>query len=99
MTDNEINNLVYLCLKYIVGFPMRQCDFQVVLMMHNSTKGGVEDQKRNLISVISDFIWDHFLGEPDEPSQENIEEAVSGIFEEFFKLPEDIRNSIEPEKN
>lgn len=95
MTDNEINNLVYLCLKYIAGFPMRTCDFQLILAMHNSSKGGVGDERDNLASALSDYIWDHLLGEPDEPSSEEIKSAVVEIFGEFFKLPDDVRNSLE----
>lgn len=91
ITDNEINNLVYLCLKYVVvGFPMRDCDFQCILMIYNSVGEG----RDKLSNIISDFIWDHVLGEPDEPSLDKIKSLVTEIFNGFFDLPYDIRNDI-----
>jgi hypothetical protein len=88
-TPNEIDNICYLAMKYLVGWQMRQTDLMVVKSMLD---GGPVPK---LQAIVTEYIWDHICGEPAEPTQEDLAHVAGGIIEHFYSLPEEARESTE----
>ena len=72
MTDGEMDNIIYLVLKFGCNWQMRECDKQVVLYLFRALPegksrtgaGGIQ----NLIMEAATYGWDHILGkEPGQP--------------------------------
>lgn len=84
-SDGELNNFVYLCCKYTVGWGMRQADLAICLML----AGGKEAIKGNeglskLCDVTCEYLWDHICGEPEEPTAEKLFEHIKPILGEWY---------------
>ncbi len=60
MTDEQVRKAFVA----IVGVEPRQADLQVVALLG----GDVE--------ALTEYIWDHWLGEPDSPTLDEVEAAV-----------------------
>lgn len=57
----------------LIGLPPRRSDQMVLAMVHGGsvTRGSV-----------AEYIWDHWMGEPDEPSEAEVLAAVSKALDE-----------------
>lgn len=96
-TAGERNNLCYLSMKYIVGWQMRACDFALVDMMgveSSTTMAGLRDGYCN---VLADYIWDHLLAEPEEPTADEIAHACRAMVGLLYSLDEEARNLTDAE--
>lgn len=93
-TENEMNNICFMSMKYSAGHIMRQVDLTMVNML-----GGTPDTVRNLsdrwIPALADYIWDHIMGEPDDPSLEEVVEFVIFMRDMIYTMDETCRNSID----
>lgn len=87
-SPNELNNMMYLPFKYILGVGVRTCD---IMLVASQTMGRPVTEV-NL--VIADLMWDHFMGEPEEPSLADVEEAVLVLAEQLFSCEKDVRENI-----
>lgn len=81
-SDGELDNLVYLVLKYTVGWPMRPTDKLVCLTMAGPVVGtaGIE----NLIRQTCEYAWDHIAGEPDEFSPDDLYSHMAVAIEKWY---------------
>lgn len=92
-TANERNNLVHLCFLMIMGISFRQVDLGVIELIAGKIEN-LQDLQDRYVPAIADMIWDHYLGEPDNPSLEQITEACSTIVDLLFSMDEKARNDI-----
>lgn len=92
----EINNIVYLCCSYTVGWPMRATDLAVCEMMRDKTLTG-QAAIENLVQVACEYVWDHICGEPEEPSVEQLTDHMHSVMEKWYEhtTPEE-RADISP---
>lgn len=56
----------------LFGFPPRAADLLVLGML----PGG------STVANIAEYIWDHWMGEPDVPTQQGVEEIILGVLNE-----------------
>ena len=92
-TENELNNICYLSMKYIAGWPMRQADLKVVEIMGGeiTTVRALDDK---WIPNLADYIWDHLMGEPETISSEQITEGCKAVCNLIYGMPEEIREAV-----
>lgn len=88
-SDGELDNLVYLCLKYTVGWPMRQADKAVVLMMAGEVTG--DEGISRVVEQACEYAWDHLAGEPDEFDADKLFDHIKPLLLEWYQnsTPED----------
>ena len=79
----EINNIVYLCCKYTVGWQMRQSDLAVCQSMAGEMRGNAGLER--LLQVTCEYLWDHISGEPDEFTAEQLQSHMAPVIETWFK--------------
>lgn len=91
-TEGELNNLSYLSMKFIAGWGMRSADFAVVKTM-GGKPATVNDLDKQFIPQLAEYIWDHLMGEPDEPSTKDVEAAVKAVRAGLYAMDEKARNS------
>lgn len=60
LTDSQIRRAFHT----VVGGPARTADVAVIQMMGST------------VDVMAEYIWDHWFGEPDTPTVEEVEEAI-----------------------
>lgn len=92
-TNNERNNLVYIFFSHILGIKPRIVDYAVIESMANDIEN-IADLKLRYIPAVAEIIWDHFLGEPEEPCLEDITKACLALTDAFYTLTEEVRNDI-----
>lgn len=63
LTDKQIAK----AFEAIVGMPPRGADVAVM----KSMGAGIE--------TLAEYIWDHWMGEPDEPTQDQVEEEIRKV--------------------
>ena len=51
----------------IIGFPPRQADLALLSMLGND------------VSTLAQYLWDHWMSEPDEPNQEEVENLIRAL--------------------
>lgn len=56
---------------YALGFPPREADVALMVAI-GLTLGN-----------LTDYLWDHWMGEPDEPSVESVEKELGEVLEKF----------------
>lgn len=83
LSDGEVDNIVYLTCKYTIGWGMRACDKAVCDMMRDKKARG-QEAVENLLEVATEYVWDHICGEPEEPSQEQLFDAMVPLLNEWF---------------
>jgi GNAT superfamily N-acetyltransferase len=81
-SEREFDNLVYLALKYSVGWAMRSTDKAVVLSMTGDARG--PDGIRQLTRVACEYAWDHLAGEPDEYTPEQLVAHVLPVIDNWY---------------
>lgn len=94
VTNNELNNLCYLSMKYLIGWQMRAVDFHAVNMMVNPPPTTVESLEAGFIPELAEYMWDHLMGEPEEIQSEDLVYAIKIIRDQLFSMDEQTRNSI-----
>ena len=66
MTREQIEEAFHI----IVGMPPRAADVQIIEMM-----GGTPE-------IMAEYIWDHWMGEPDSPTMEQVQAFIESIIAE-----------------
>lgn len=98
MTDNEINNVVYLISKYLFNWGMRECDLQICIIMSDlgtNPRPSGPDAIDRLVNATSEYLWDHVAREPDEFPLETVVKEATGITEAFFNdVPASVRDTL-----
>jgi hypothetical protein len=61
------NQQVTVVFEALLGFPPRAADLAVLRAMHPDELA---------VEEVASYIWDHMLGEPDEPTLEQVEAAA-----------------------
>lgn len=99
-TEGELNNITYLCMKYICGWIMRECDFMVVKMLSGEMKT-VDDIDEKWAHNLAEYMWDHLMGKPAAPSIDALKYAVGVFKDQIYTMDEFTRNCIQtkPENN
>tara|TARA_R110000751_G_scaffold93925_2_gene183319 strand:- start:324 stop:818 length:495 start_codon:yes stop_codon:yes gene_type:complete len=93
-TDGELNNLCYLSMRYIANWPMRNVDFNVVKMMSGDPPT-VEALSDQFIPNLVEYVWDHIMGEPADPTVEDITLAVEALRDQIYEMDEQTRNATD----
>ena len=92
-TANERNNLVFLCFKYLLGRPNRYRDLAAIEMMAPNIVS-VADLRERYIPVVADMLWDHWLGEPEDPSIELVTDYCLAVCDYLYRNEFTERNSL-----
>jgi len=92
-TEEELNNLCYLSFKHIIAWHMRATDYHIVRMMGGDPQT-VDELKEKFIPELAQYIWDHMMGEPEDPTSEDITKAIVALCDFLFKMNESIRNDV-----
>ena len=91
-TFGELDNFVYLTLKYTVNWIMRQCDRDICIMMASGADAIVGDiGLSNLCHQACEYAWDHIAGEPDEFDSDKLFDHIRPILVRWYEnsTPED----------
>jgi hypothetical protein len=97
-TDGELDNIIYLIMKYSVGWMMRQADKFSVLLMSEKEKG--PDKIKSVIDNTAEYSWDHIAGEPDEFKPKDIVEHAMPYLSDWFNgTTQEERSDTGEEKN
>lgn len=91
-SDGEVDNLVYLTLKYGAGWPMRGCDLTIVKMMAGNVRGSAGLSR--LVYAACEYAWDHILGEPDGVTSEDMFGFMKPILEEWYSKTSQEERSV-----
>jgi len=85
--EGEINNVVYLVLKYTVGWGMRACDLAVCKLMAEGPDQKIRGNEglEKLVRETCEYAWDHIAGEPDEPTTEQLYEHIAPVITEWYE--------------
>lgn len=93
-TDNERNNIVHLSFQNIFGHSFREADLAIVESMASDI-ADMRDLKERYIPTLGEYIWDHWMGEPQEPSQLDVVDACQALADMLYTMNTEIRNSID----
>jgi hypothetical protein len=88
-TSNEVDNICYLSMKYGIGWMMRQADLMVVTKMLG------DGDVNQLQDILSEYMWDHLMGEPENPTVEDIKLIVGAVTRNFYTLDPEVREAVE----
>ena len=87
LSAGELDNVVYLCLRYTANWTMRHADLAVCLMMTRSL--GHDEIRGNagldaLIRTTCEYCWDHICGEPDSCTADDFYGHMVPAIEAWF---------------
>ena len=94
-TANERNNVVHLCFMQIFGHTNRAADLAIVEMMCPNIKD-MADLRERYVPALANLIWDHWMGEPAECSEEEVKDLCLAFTDLIFTMDAEVRNDIEP---
>ncbi len=80
----ERKRIVEKIFEITLGATPRQTDTAVCMLMSDREAKGRQGIN-NLIDVTCDYIWDHWMGEPKEPSAKEIKDYIKPIFTKWYK--------------
>lgn len=92
-TENELNNLCYLSMKYLIGWEMRTADFQVCMMLGGDPQT-VTELEKTFIPSLADYIWDHLMGEPNDPTSDDLIEGIKIIRDMLYSMDQPTREAV-----
>lgn len=92
-TQNELDNLAYLSMKYIAGWLMRSCDFEVVKLIAGPVDS-ISAMKEKFVPALAEYMWDHLMGEPDDPTQDDVQQTILALTDSLYSMDEKSRNEI-----
>lgn len=92
-TPNERNNVVHLCFKQFFGHGMRPADLALLESMCQDIKD-LPDFRARYISNLAEFIWDHWMGGPEDPTVEDVGAVCLVLSDLLFAMGENVRNDI-----
>ncbi len=81
--NGEINNLVYLTLKYTIKWPMRAADLAVIKTMVGEIEG--EKGITQLIEQTCEYAWDHICGETDEFTPYQLVKHITPVLQDWYQ--------------
>lgn len=93
-TKNERNNIIHLCFGQLLGIRARVSDHAIIEMMATNIKD-MSDLRSRYVPVIAEYLWDHFMGEPETPSQQEVQQACLALTNYLYSHDEKTRNDIE----
>lgn len=82
----ELDNLAYITCRGTINWPCRTADFVVCL----NAAGGPDNIKgdkgiSNYVSVICDYLWDHVMGEPENPTAQQLFAHIQAPLFEWYE--------------
>jgi methylglyoxal synthase len=80
-------------MKYFAGFTMRNCDFKVIKMMGGDPQV-VAELDDEFIPQLAEYIWDHVMGEPEDPTVEELVEAIGVVRDMLYEMDISTRNEV-----
>lgn len=99
-TQNEINNIVYVCLKYTFGRRISGLDnppnsdiYSILLEIGDNT------ETDNIAKVITGYVVSKFIDYIDNTDASKYEQFMHFIIDEFNQLPDEIRNDLGEDTN
>lgn len=91
-SEGEIDNLIYLTMRFTIDWNMRQADKAIVLQMAGDVVGikGIS----NLVEVCCEYTWDHLAGEPEDVSIEDFYNHMSTALAKWYEITDKEKRSI-----
>lgn len=95
MTEKEINNIVYLAMKYA---------FRVEDIQNNKIHEAVMDlvdssNQEEIVEALYNYMYEEFPDSVDKKNPDKQKWHINFIIQEFQKLPEDLRNDLGQDEN
>lgn len=94
-TEAELNNIAYMSMRYLVSWPLRSSDFQIIMHLVGKVKC-MSDIEDVFIPVLAEYIWNHLMGEPRMPTVDDVKLASSAFAALVYTMDEETRNSTGP---
>lgn len=94
LTEGELNNLVYLSMKMVIGWQMRATDLEVVKLLAGPVKT-IKEFDKAFVPVLAQYMWNHILGEPEDTTQDDLQMAIMAIERILFSMDTTTRNDTE----
>lgn len=82
-SDGELDNLVFLTLKYTIGWPMRQADKAVILQFAGDDLCGDAGISR-VVEQACEYAWDHICGKPEDFDTDTLFDHIRPILNEWY---------------
>ncbi len=92
-TANELNNVVHLCFKQVLGTGPRVADHALLGATCPDVKD-MSDLRSRYIPALAEYVWDHWMGEPEDPTVEDVELIFQLMSDILFTMSENVRNDI-----
>jgi hypothetical protein len=91
LEERELRNLVDAFFMGMLGCRARDADFAVIRMVAFGTarpevRFGLKVVTAKLAEPMAEYVWDHWLGEPDAPSQTRVAKCARDVVAAFFRL-------------
>jgi len=97
VSDEELNNLTYLSMKFVIGWPMRLADYVVIRGLAGDGPFRYDQLKTEFLPHLAQYMWDHLMAEPEDPDVDKVQVGCEYVMEQLFSLPEHIRKDINDE--
>lgn len=75
LSAGEVNNIVYITCRHTCDWTMREADLAVCDMLRDKTLRG-DAAVENLLEVATEYVWDHIMGEPEDPTQKQLADHI-----------------------
>jgi len=95
--SEELNNLTYLSMKFVIGWPMRLADYVVIRGLAGDGPFRYDQLKTEFLPHLAQYMWDHLMAEPEDPDVDKVQVGCEYVMEQLFSLPEHIRKDINDE--
>ena len=82
-SEGELDNLIYLTIKYTTRRNMRACDKSICLMMAGSSLVG-DVGISTLIETTCEYAWDHLAGEPGDVSTQDFFDHIKPMLLKWY---------------
>jgi hypothetical protein len=92
-TVEELNNITYLSMKWLINWPMRDIDFVMIYKLAGEINT-LKDIDEKFIPTLAEYMWDHVLGEPEDPTIDDIAYGITALKDSLYKMGELERNDV-----
>lgn len=91
-SEGEIDNLIYLTMRFTIDWTMRAADKAVVLQMAGDVVGikGIS----NLVYVACEYTWDHLAGEPEDATVEDYYDHMGKALAHWYEISDKEKRSV-----